>query len=326
MNNDNQNNEAKEALESSLESLGPDQTEQNNHQDQQPQPQQPKSSSFFNKIFGDITKKATVYMSLFIVLAVIVVVLTIIGYNRTRSSQPSIAEQPLSNSALNKIASSSEVVGGSNQLLTVQSSSIFNGQVLVRNNLQVAGKLEVGGSLSLTGIVVSGNSVFDTVQINKNLLVGGNTTLQGTLAIQNNLTVNGSANFSGSISAPQLTTGSLQLNGNLSLTHHLTIGGPIPGRTTGAALGSGGTSSLNGSDSSGTITLNAGNGAYAGCYISVSFVTPFNTTPKLLITPVGPSTATLNYYVNRTINNFSICSINSPAPGQSYTFDYLAID
>ena len=318
---DSDNQDPRQSLDSSLES---DTSQQLNNQPPVMMPQ--KQAGTIKKVVASITQKTSIYLPIFFVLLVGLVVLTVIDLNRTISSQNKLATQSLSSSTLNHIASSNEVVGSSNQVLTVQSSSVFNGQVLMRNDLQVAGKLQVGGSLSLTGIVVSGNSVFDTVQVNKNFTVGGNMSVQGNTTMQGSLSTNGGATFGGALSAPQITTSSLQINGNLNLNHHITAGGPIPNQSTSAATGSGGTSSVNGSDSSGTVKINTGNGTYAGCYITVTFVTPFNSTPHVLLTPIGSSSASLSYYVNRSTNNFSVCSNNSPAPGQTYVYDYFIVD
>lgn len=318
---DSDNQDPRQSLDSSLES--------NNSQELNTQPpvmMPQKQSGAAKRAISSITQKTSIYLPVFFVLLVGLIVLTVIDLNRTSTSQNKLSTQNLSTSALNHIASSNEVVGGSNQVLTVQSSSIFNGQVLMRNDLQVAGKLQVGGSLSLTGIVVSGNSVFDTVQVNKNFTVGGNVNVQGNTNLQGSLSTNGAGTFGGALSAPQITTSSLQLNGNLDLNHHITAGGPIPTQSTGAATGSGGTTSVNGSDSSGTVTINSGNGAYAGCYITVNFVSPFNSTPHVLLTPVGSSSSSLSYYVNRSTNSFSVCSSNSPAAGQTYVYDYFIVD
>lgn len=325
MNNENKDQDSRESLDSSLESAPLDQPLESSTNPDALNYLDPKESSF-KKVLTILSQKSSIYLPLFFLLIVAVAVVTVIDYRHTTQTKTTLSQQTLSPSDLNHIANSNEVVGGSNQVLTVQSSSVFDGQVLVRNDLQVAGRLQVGGSLSLTGIVVSGNSVFDTVQINKNLSIGGNSNIQGTLAVQNDISVNGGGTFGGALSAPQVTTSSLQLNGDLNLTHHITAGGPIPGHSTGGSVGSGGTASVSGSDSSGTITINTGSGPSAGCYVTVNFVNAFNSTPHVLVTPVGASSATINYYVNRSTGSFSLCSANNPASGTSYVYDYFVID
>jgi len=326
MNNDKENKEAQDSLDSSLEYAPVDSNGNNNQPPSTTTSQdiRPKTS-VTKKLVTAFTQKSSIYLPIFILLIIAVAVITYIAYQRINAPQATLSEQTLSPSTLNKLANNNQVVGSSNQLLTVQSSSIFDGPVLLRGNLGVAGKLQVGGSLSLTGITVSGNSIFNQMQISKNLSVGGNTNIQGNLIVQQGLTVNGGGTFAGAISAPQLTVGSLQLNGDLTLTHHIYAGGPIPNRITSSSVGSGGTTSVNGSDTAGTITINTGGSPSAGCYLTINFVTAFNNTPHVLVTPVGPNSASLVYYVNRTTNNFSLCSTNSPQPSQSYTFDYFIV-
>ena len=273
-----------------------------------------------------VSQKSSIYLSIFGLFVVVIIVLTVMAYLHGRSANTPIADQNLTPTELSHLASSNQVVGNSNQVLSVQSSSVFNGQVLVRKNLQVAGTLKVGGSLNLPGISVSGNSIFSQMQIANNLSVGGNTNIQGSLTLRKDLSVNGNGAFSGSLSAPQITVGSLQLNGALNLTHHINAGGPIPSHSTGSAAGSGGTSSISGSDSAGTVSINTGSSPAAGCYITVNFVSAFSSTPDIVITPIGSSSASLNYYITRSTSTFSICSINTPQPGQSYTFDYIVLD
>lgn len=318
--NDDKNNEAQESLDSSLEF-----TPQSDSTQPSPQPalnqdlKLTKNNSFYKRTLSKITQKSSIYLPIFIVLIIIVIIITAIDYSKTTQTKPTIAEQTLTPQALSRLANNNQTVGNSNQVLTVQSSSIFNDQVLMRSNLQVA------GNLNATSVSASGNSLFGQLQINKNLSVGGNANIQGALTIQNNISVNGGGTFAGVLSAPQITVGALQLNGDLTLTHNFYASGSIPGQSTGGSVGAGGTSSLNGSDTAGTITINTGSGPSVGCYVSVTFVTPFSSTPHILITPVGSTSANLLYYVNRSTSSFSLCSDNSPSAGQTYTFDYFVI-
>jgi len=158
------------------------------------------------------------------------------------------------------------------------------------------------------------------------LNTSGGTTVNGVLTAKHGLSVTGASNFNGSVSATQITTGTLQLNGNLAVTHHITAGGSIPGISGGVALGSGGTNSLNGSDTSGSITLNTGSGTSAGCFVTVNFAQKFDNTPHVVVTPVGAAAAGLNFYVNRSTSSFSVCTTNPAAVGQTFGFDYMVFD
>ncbi|HET8670877.1 MAG TPA: hypothetical protein VFM05_09720, partial [Candidatus Saccharimonadales bacterium] len=121
------------------------------------------------------------------------------------------------------------------------------------------------------------------------------------------------------------STNALQLNGDLTLNNHIIAGGPIPGSTRGGALGSGGTASVSGSDTTGSITINTGGSPGPGCFITVNFVKRFNGTPHVIVTPIASGAASINYYVDRSPTEFSICTTNSAPAGQTFGFDYLVI-
>lgn len=272
---------------------------------------------------------ANLYLAGFIVIVMVAVALAIYAFsrnNQSSSNQGQITSQNLSPQALKDLANSDVTVGGPKQVLTVQSSAVFNGQVLVKQGLQVAGSLEIGGNLSLPNIVVSGTSQFGTVQVNKDLFIAGDENLQGQLTVQNSLTVKGGGNFSGPVSAPQLTVSALNLNGDLVLTHHITAGGSTPGRSNGSALGSGGTASVSGSDTAGNIQINTGGGPPAGCFITVNFTQSYNATPHVVVTPIGSAAGGLQWYVTRNTNSFSVCTDNTPPAYSSFGFDYIIFD
>lgn len=273
-----------------------------------------------------IRTKLNIYLLSFIVLLIASSSGGALLYFRSSASQTNIPSQQLSQSDLDKLASSDVNVGEPKHILSVQSDTVFNGNVLVRDGLQIAGTLQVGSNLAIAGLRVTGNSTFDDVQVTKSLALTGNGSIQGQLSVQQSLQVSGNGTFLGTVSAPSLTVGSLQLNGDLNLTHHLTAGGSTPGRSNGSALGSGGTASVSGSDTSGSVTINTGSGPSAGCYITVNFATRFNSTPHVVITPVGPAASGLDYYVDRTTSNFSVCATNAPTGSITYVFDYIALD
>jgi hypothetical protein len=216
-------------------------------------------------------------------------------------------------------------VGDPKQILSVESNAVFAGRVLVRDGLEVAGPLKIGSPLTLPGLTVSGNSNFEKIQAN-DLQVSGNSTIQGQVNIQNNLNVSGAATIGGTLTASRLNIQTLLLNGDLQLNRHIDAGGGNPSKSDGPALGSGGTSSVSGTDTAGTVNINIGGGPIAGCFITVNFTQKFNGIPHVVITPIGSWAGGLTYYINRSGTNFSICS-TTPAPaGQSFAFDYIAID
>ena len=269
-----------------------------------------------------------IYMLLFILVLFIVAFIGFASYssNKKAENQSVINGQELSQQDLENLASSDQQVGDAQQTLTIASNAVFNGRVLVRNDLDVAGTIRVGGALSLPGITVSGTSAFENVQVANNLSIAGNSAVQGTLTVQQNLSVGGSASFAGQISAPSLSVERLILNQDLQINRHIDAGGPTPVASRGSAVGGAGTVSVSGTDTAGTVSINFGPGSAAGVIASINFANNFSQTPHVVITPVGSSCANLNYYVNRTTGGFSIGTTNAGGPGTSCAFDYVAID
>lgn len=289
-------------------------------------PPAPKRS--FKHFLKRIFRQTNIYLLLFGLIMIVAGAIAVVSYlySKNNETPKHISSQSLSQSTLDQLANSDVTVGDAKQVLSVESNAVFAGKVLVRNGLEVAGPLQVGGSLALTGVRVSGNSVLDDVQVSKDLAVSNNTSIQGQLTVQKGINVNGDGTFKGNISAAQVTANSLQLNGELTLVHHVTAGGPTPTRTAGNAVGNGGTATVSGSDTAGNVTINTGGSPGAGCFITVNFAQRFNGTPHVIITPVGSAAAGVAYYVIRTTGNFSICSTSTPPASQSFGFDYIVFD
>lgn len=274
-----------------------------------------------------LLKKLNIYLLLFILLLLLAGGIVLVTWLASKNADKSTVQtQTLTTDTLKQLATSDVTVGQPKQVLNVQSNAVFAGKVLIRDSLEVAGPIQVGGALNVPGITVSGNSVFESIQINKDLSVAGNTALQGPLAVQKNLTVAGTGTFGGSISAPQVTTSNLQLNGDLTLTKHIAVGGATPSRTNGSALGGGGTVAVGGSDIGGSININTGSSPSAGCFVTVTFTQKYNTTPYVNVTPIGSAAANLGYYVDRSTTNFSVCAANVPPANASFGFDYFIVE
>ncbi len=281
------------------------------------------NKSFLQRILG----KLNIYLLLFILLLIIAGVIVLVTWLASKNAEKSTVEtQTLTSDTLKQLANSDVTVGQPKQVLNVQSNAVFAGKVLIRDSLEVAGPIQVGGALNIPGITVSGNSVFESIQVNKDLSVAGSTALQGQVSIQKNLTVAGSGTFAGSINAPQVTTNNLQLNGDLTLTKHIEVGGATPSRSTGSALGGGGTAAVSGSDIGGSININTGSGPGAGCFVTVNFSIKYNKTPRVNVTPIGSAAANVGYYVNRSTSSFSVCAANTPPSNASFGFDYFIVE
>ncbi len=94
-------------------------------------------------------------------------------------AQQQTQSQSLSTDSLKQLANSDVSVGDSKQVLTVQSNAIFDGTVLLRGDVDIAGKLTVGDQLSLNGINVGGQSTFQDVSVANDLSVGNNLAVKG---------------------------------------------------------------------------------------------------------------------------------------------------
>ena len=267
-----------------------------------------------------------VYFLMFILLLVVAGGAIFVTYTTDKKSQTQQGTvEELTEKDLEALQSTATKIGDPKSTLNVESNAIFSGKVLVRDSLDVAGTIKVGGALSLPGITVSGTSQFDDVRIN-NLSISGDTSVLGTLTVQKTLNVTGGATFGGTISAPQLNIDKLQISGDLLINRHVDTGGATPGISFGGALGGGGTASVSGSDTAGTLTVNTGGGAPAGCFATINFVNKFNSTPRVVVTPNDIDAAALDVYVTRSTSNFSVCTVSNPPDGVNFGFDYIALE
>lgn len=273
--------------------------------------------------------KVNIYFLLFVLILLISGGFAAILYLRSRTATTNsndISQQQISTDTLQKLANNGIQVGDPKQVLNIQSNSVFAGTVLVKGELQVAGGLKIGTSgLSIADVNINGSANINQLQA-QTVTVSGNTAIQGQLSVQRDLSVSGTGTFSGGVSTPQLTTAKLQLSGDLVLTRHIVAGGPLPSRANGNALGSGGTTSVSGSDTAGTVTVSTGGGAGTGCFVTITFAQAFTSAPRVVITPIGSEAAALDYYITRSATNFSICTTSTPPSSASFSFDYIALN
>lgn len=271
-----------------------------------------------------------IFSNKYLVIFVILIILAGVGIFIVTKTAQNQSNKPLKTGSLTaeeltSLKGNTTVVGDSQQVLDVQSNAVFQGQVLIRNNLDVAGTLRLSTPLTLSSLTVGGTSTLGETAVN-NFSAAGSTTLQGDANLQRNLSVAGTASFSGAISAPKISVNNLVLSGDLLLPRHLTTTGGIPGRTTGPAVGNDGTSSVSGTDVAGTITINTGTGTAAGILTTVSFTQKFSSNPHIVVSPVGFGAATLDYYINRTSNGFSLHTANAPPINTNFSFDYIIVE
>lgn len=274
----------------------------------------------------DFVSNVNPYLMLFIAIFLIAVIIVVTISISSRNSDPSnilFEGQELDQETLDEILTNESNIGSVDQTLTVAANAIFNGKVLVKDSLDVAGAINVGGALSLPGITVSGQSNFEDVNVSNNLAILGSLSIQQSLTVQAGADITGDVAVGGTLSAGAISSDNIQFTGDAVFTRHIDTGGGLPAISSGTAVGGGGTVSISGNDIAGTITINTGGGPPAGIFANVSFVNAYNSTPNVQITPIGSSTAALSYYATRTTNGFSIGTINAPSASTTYIFDYF---
>lgn len=276
--------------------------------------------------FKRLLKKVNVYFLGFILLVAIAGAVAVVSYinDKKVAPEPSLASQTLSQDALKQLANTDVSVGSSSQTLTIKGNTIISGQTLMKGNLSVAGNLQTGGSLNVPNLTISGTSNLATAQVNT-LQVATSLAVQGTTTL-GTVDVSGTSNFSGPLTASQITVTKLVLSGNgsLEVPNHIGFTGATPSRTVdNHVLGAGGSASISGSDTAGTININTGSGTSPGCFVTVKFTTPFASQPRVNVTPVGAGAGLTQYYVTRTKTTFSVCTNNAAPTNQVFAYDYF---
>ncbi|RYX79319.1 hypothetical protein EON76_01190 [bacterium] len=289
----------------------------------------PKSDLPVEKKVSPIKKflrKINLYFLIFVLIVVVAGAYTIVNYLNSQkvAPTPEIANQGLTEDALKDLANTDASVGNTSQTLTIQGNAIIAGQTLMRGNLNVAGNFQSGGSIQGPSLTISGASNLGEAQINS-LQVATNTAVQGSTTLRD-LSVSGTSTFSGAMTASQITTSRLILSGNaiLQVPNHISFTGPTPGRTiNNAVLGSGGTASISGSDTTGTININTGGNPTVGCFARINFQQAYTTQPHVIVSPIGAGAGQTQYYVDRNNAGFSICTTNPAPANQVFAFDYF---
>ena len=298
--------------------------------EEQAQQQQQQKQSQRKHIFNVrlLLHRFNAYLVIFLFLIIVGIIIILVAYfksnGQNNSGNSNTPSQNLSTSSLEQLANNGTVIGGPKQTLNIESNAVFQNQVLVRGDLDVAGSVKLGGSLALQSLTVGGTTSLGQLNA-QSLSITGNVGVQGQLSALS-IGVAGGGSFGGPVTAPAIIANSLQLNGDLGITHHIDTGGGLPGLSRGGALGSGGTASVSGSDTAGTINIGTGSGTASGCFATLNFAHSFGSTPHVVVTPVGAAAAGVEYYVTRSTGSFSLCTANSAPSGTSFAFDYIVID
>lgn len=271
-------------------------------------------------------RKVNVYLLIFILLVVVAGIIAAVSYLNSQKApvEPTVASQELTEEALQQLANNDASVGNSSQTLTIQGNAIIAGQTLMRGNLNVAGNIQSGGSIQAPTLTISGSSNLGDTQINT-LQVASNAAIQGNTTLRD-LNVAGTSTFSGAMTASQITVTRLILSGNavLQVPNHISFTGASPNRTANpTVLGNGGSMSVNGSDTSGTVSVNTGNNPTAGCFGRVIFNQAYSNQSRVIVSPVGAGAGSTQFYIDRNNTGFSVCTVNAAPANQAFAYDYF---
>jgi hypothetical protein len=229
--------------------------------------------------------------------------------------------------------------GSSSQILTVSSSSLFKNRVAVDSDLKVVGGLQTSGTTALADLTVDKVSTLGVTNIRGALGVAGPVNFQSPAqfgagaTLNGNLNISGNGTFGGSISAGSLNVKDISVSGTINLAGHLSISGQTPSTTALAGAGSGATSSVDGNDTAGTVTINTGtvapqspNNPYAGGQlVTVTFKSAYPRVPHVVITPIGQSAGKLDYFILKTATGFTIGTGSIPSSATGYSFDFWVV-
>ncbi|MFI5240752.1 MAG: hypothetical protein ACHQUB_03535 [Candidatus Saccharimonadia bacterium] len=284
-----------------------------------------------------------------IVAAVIVAIILVTGTTylylkqNKKAGVVTINGTSLTTSQLQQLAGNSLKIAQGTQTLD------FNSAVSVNNGFQVTGNstlnnLAVTGTFATNNTEIKQNSQVDgstllqgAVTTKGQLNVGGNLIVTGTSIFTGNANFNGNGAFSGTLSAGNLNVKTATIGG-LTFGHIITSG-TTPTVSVSNADG-GGTATISGNDTSGVVTITTGSGALGtgGDLVTITFRSPFSSTPHAVASPVGLETATAianptgnpasgagEFYVSASTTQLviGVSKLNSGVAGVTYTFNYL---
>jgi len=157
----------------------------------------------------------------------------------------------------------------------------------------------------------------------------------------NSLDVMSSAHFAADINVDgNLTVKGMTTVADITVNGHIITAGDAPGIQILPAAGSSNASvSVDGNDTSGTITIVSGDasapahdgvaaitGPAAGDMATISFRKPYGKMPRILITPAdGKSAPMLVYPTSMSANGFTISLSGTPVANTTYTFTYFIV-
>ena len=242
-------------------------------------------------------------------------------------AEPKLSVSNLTPEDIAKLGEVGNNLGSSGQTLNIGADALFRSAVNVTGDTTIGGRLTSNGTASLNGLNLSGAAAGTSLNLSSNLNVGGTSTMQQSLTVAGLTTLSGGLNAGGNTSvnalnATSIAVRNITISGPLTVAHLVTQG-PVPILVTGPAVGGGGTSSISGNDTAGTVTFNTGSGPSAGVLGTVTFRAAYTAGVHVLLSPITAGAASTSYYVTRTSGGFQIHAA-SPAPaGTTISFDYL---
>ena len=292
-----------------------------------PTPPPAKKSSW-----NQLRRKADSIASLVVFLTFLVAVGGVIGYYYSKSRQP-VTTTPkttistLSSAEIAKLGQIGTDLGASGQTLNIGANALFRGKIDVSGDLSIGGHLNANGPVTLSQLNITGTTAATGLNVGSNLNVTGNTTLQQGLSVGQLATFASGINVGGNASFNALNAGTLAVR-TISISGPLTIGhlstqGPVPGMVAGTAVGGGGTTSISGNDTAGTVNLSTGSAPPAGVLATVTFRAPYTSSVHVMLSPITGASASIPAYVTRTSGGFQIRVDSPPPAGSVLNFDYF---
>lgn len=291
-----------------------------------------------------LLSRINIYLVLFIFLVVLAGASFAVTYFLNKREQNIRLETTeLTEEALEELKTSDAVVGDPRQILTIESNAIITGKVVMRDSLDIAGAIKVGGNLSVPSISIVGAGSFGSLSTNDfqaagNGGFGGLLDVAGALTVGGNFSAAGDINGGGKLDVDGQATigGNLNVNGTISAlginfdeisVNHINISGGQPSIGVGGAAGGGATVSISGTDTAGTATINTGGATGTGILATITFNSSFSKGPYPVLTPNGSGCASIRYYVtNISASAFSIATATNPPAGTACRFNYHVIN
>ncbi len=176
----------------------------------------------------------------------------------------------------------------------------------------------------------SSNNILDLTNggtIQGNLNVVGNLNVTGPVTMSS-LTVTDDVVIAGNLTVQNITVANITING------HIITAGNTPTTTIGTAAGTEDITNnipapqvtIEGNDTSGTITIVAGANTTAGNLVEVNFSQQFSKTPKVVLTAGNEKTSELRFFRSAETGKFLINLKDAPQTNQTYQFDYFVVE